>query len=336
MNWKTTIVLISIFLSSCGIEIGNPKPSGGDGETKNNLQISVIKETNSFAKQFKLNIESVELQLKTESEEESTTALQLAESKVELLTDNDEENEAAITKESEVLVATYSGVRITLNSESPFEFTDREGNSRKVFFEDNTIRSFVVPQQISVFEGDAQKVLLDFDLRRAFRKAQENSEDFIFRPRSEVRKRKFALPYAGEVDAEDGAVVCAYLYDRVKLPFEKLPPPPPPGFPPPGPPPPFMGDESGKPRPGSFEVKRRPIFETKEDVIKDTTAECTNAFAIADVKDKKFKFDFLPPATYDFRLIKNDSSYEDLEEDVRLVSEEFTKFLEQIEQQISE
>jgi hypothetical protein len=286
--------------TGCGVEAGNP----GDKPKTGTVLVTFARGQEGVASSFKLALESVELRT---ADDAVAAPLTLTAESIELVDSDGGDVEAA--SGDAVPVGEYARMVVALKEDTPFTYKDLDGGERTVGFEGDESRAFYVEDDVIVTEGEITELVVDLDTRRSLVHPDDAPDRLVFRPHGAMGRHR-GLGYVGKKTVTGGTVVCAYLYAM-------LPPPPHgeppegmsgPGGRPPPPPPPGPGMLSGK------------VFATKDDVVKDETPECDNAFRIAPVDESgNWRFDHLLPATYDFRAFLGDGTFTDVEEGITLM-----------------
>ncbi len=289
------IKLISILLlTGCVIEAGNPNGVTGD------LKISWDGNGSSLglvsSGSFEIFIDSVILYNDADNSNLSMTLKPTHES-INIL--RNETIEFATT--SEVIPGTYNNIVIIVKDSNPFKYKPDGSNEKPVRFEDSGSKAIYISGNYEIEEGQSEEIVVSLDLSNSL---SESGDGFIFKPRAGAQRRKFGVSYSSTVNFDEGEVVCAYLYDAIA-------------------PPKRMGRIAKRFKkrltpPSGFKAFTRPEFSSADDVVKDETKKCDNAFERRPVINNSFEFRHLKPGTYDFRVFKEDGSFEDIETGVRL------------------
>lgn len=294
-------------MTGCGVEVGNP---GGDEPDKGTLNIFFAREPVVEAESLSLSLASIDL-VSTDSQD-TVASLSPEVSDVDIfgLTESDQ---IKVAESTDIPTGIYGQVVIQLNQESPFKYRDRDGEEKPVRFEEQSQRAFYVQQDFEIITGETTTLVLSLDPYNSLAKTDENG--FIFRPRGDFRPKRHFIKHSGETDFENAEWVCAYAYAVEEIPKPPrwegdpnatLPPPP-------GPPP-------GHPGPGVID---RITFATKEDVVKDATSLCANAFTKAPVVEGKYEIRNLRPATYTLRFFDESGGFQDGIEEVVISKDDF-------------
>jgi hypothetical protein len=296
-------VALLLLFQGCVVEVGNPeKPDdGSSGEGgKGKLSIDVARGTHPSVQQVYLALTSITLLGSAEP-----VVIDLAGSERAALIGDDASSVALVTT-TDVPAGRYSGMILQLDDGSRSAVVLSEDDERKLQLKNAEDTEIAVTSDIAVPADAATQVTLKIDLSRSLALPSDpESGPVTFDPMILLLHMPVPSKIQGTVLLAEATTVCAYLYELLP------PPPPPPGMEDLPPPPPPRS-------PRGVSAKRPPMFETRQDVIKDESPECPNAFATATVRSGAFVIGLLPPAHYDLRVFTKDGSYTDLADAVAL------------------
>lgn len=307
MRFQGLILLCILFLTRCGVEVGNPgntKPKTGV------LKISFAKEPLTQQESLRLDLASLDL---VEGDGGAIVAsLRPTVGNVDIfgLTDGDE---TLVAESNTVPVGVYDRVVIRLSGEKPVYFRDQDGTERHVQLEAQSTNSFYVKQSFEITSSQTTSLLLSLDPYGSLGESGAPEKGLIFRPRGYARRHEQSLGYRSKTAVANAVWICAYGYgvQAGQLPMGPRQPPPPP------PPPPGIEQVPPPPHPGVLVIDRI-TFKTKESIIKDTTSACPNAFAKAPVIEGRYEFRHLLPGSYSLRIFTRVGTFDDSAEDFTL------------------
>jgi len=291
--------LISILLlTGCVIEAGNPNGITGDLKISwdgNDTSLGLVDSGS-----FEIFIDSVILYNDSDGSNLSTTLKPTHES-INIL--KNETIEFATS--SEVTPGTYNNIVIIMKDSNPFKYKPDGSNEKPVRFEDSGSKAIYISGSYVIEEGQEEEIVISLDLSNSL---SESGDGFIFKPRAGAQRRKLGVAYSSTVNFDGGEFICAYLYDVIAPPKSRRKP--------------TRRFKQRPAPPSGFKASTRPEFSSAEDVIKDETDKCDNAFERRPVVNNAFEFRHLKPGTYDFRVFKEDGSFEDIESEIRLTPEQ--------------
>lgn len=303
---RVLLLNLVVFSLSCAVEAGNPstkKPTG-------TVSVQFAKTEDSENQSFQLVINKIELT----SDEAGTASLNPDVAEVELFANSQKDGVQAI-KGQPVAAGKYAKIYVRLDEKRPPVYKNREGKEMKVEIDHLDARAFYFSENFEVKEGEETVVLVSLDPRRSLVASKERPGNMIFEPMGGAFPKSRDARHEGTAPAPDLILVCAYAYGLQAPSF-----------------PPSSGGDNDRinkhnPRltfdkgPGSGSAARPPkVFETKEFVVKDETAQCDNAFARAPVHNQKYVLNHLPPGSYLLRFFKADGKYQDAEQEITVVN----------------
>ena len=304
MRYPVLALVIVLSLTRCGIEVGNP--SDDNDTKKGTLSISFAKET--VRDQARLSLDLAALDLISIDDDSIIASLSPTIKNIELFGLADE-SEALVAESKAIPIGVYKRIAVRLNGDEPIHYHDFEGVKRPIRIADDSSGSFYIDQNFEISEGQTTSLLLSLDPYRSIHESN-SSKGLVFKPQGDLRQHDRSLNYSTKTSLADARWACAYAYDL------QIPRPTPP-----------RARGAGRkhlfarpPFPG-IPTTRRVTFATKDDVMKDETSKCANAFAKAPVVDGAFEFRHLLPARYSLRLFRSDGSFDDSAQDFTLDSE---------------
>ncbi|RZA22597.1 MAG: DUF4382 domain-containing protein, partial [Proteobacteria bacterium] len=214
-----------------------------------------------------------------------------------------------VAESSEIPAGSYAKVAIRLKGDKPVHYRDENGHEHDVHLDDDTKESFYITQTIEVVEGEVTTIVVNLDPYKSL--SRPAGDSFTFKPRGEVARHDES--YVGTTQVAGARWACLYAYEIKRRPIgprEGGGPGNPEGPGPGGEMPRLREPERG------HEVEGRPTFETKDQLIKDETNECSRAYGKTSVKDGKFEFKFLDEGAYSVRIFASDGTYTDLTDDM--------------------
>ncbi len=296
-------LLLILFGAGCGVEAGNPDT--GDQPKTGKVSLNFARVFDIQGQSFKLALTGAELR-SGNGAAAVTSSLNPATDSLELFGLTDDQSSVLAASSDTVPVGTYDHIYVKLNGKAPVSYTTDGGDARSIGFGSEGQSAFKVQQTVEVKEGETTDLVVSLDARRSLVHPDDDDDPnhLVFRPRGGAERRDHGLDYEGSVGATSGgAFVCAYLYAAITF-------SPPAEMHPDG-----DGDSDGPGNepPKGPDLDPRPTYPTLDDVVKDTTDECPNAFDRTRVEaDGSWRFHHVRPGTFDFRLFKTDGSFQDL------------------------
>lgn len=288
-------IFLALSVTHCGVEAGNSGP-----KKQGSVKIYFAQEASSESESLSMQLASLDLYTDSET---STASLTPSVESVDLfgLTEN---SSVVVAESSAIPVGSYQNIAIRLTGEKPIRYRDSGGQEISVDLDDAAVQSFYVEQSFEVSEGQTTSIILSIDPYKSLSRNSGTPDRFVFKPRGDARPPEGDVPYLGSTTITDAKWVCAYAYS-VQLP---------------GPINPFPRDGARLNFGPDFgpRVEDRPSFSTKDDLVKDETDACDNAFAKAPVLDGKYELRHLLPGAYSLRVFTSTGSYVDLEQDILL------------------
>jgi hypothetical protein len=291
-------IFTALFLTHCGVEAGNPV----DSDPKAGLvQIQFATVDDIFGDSFVLNLADLSISSTNDSgEAEVIESLELTTTEVELFALSDDAGSETDVGTSTVTVGSYNVITIGFDEAKPLSYQATGEDPQIIAFSEDGIGSINLAETIEIAEGETTTIILNFDPRNSL--TGDNKADFKFDPMVASHKKGFKSSYEGSTDVANATSVCAYLYSPIHPPKGERGPKP--------------GRASGKrpppPKGRKGKAGRPPkMFESADDVVKDETKLCENAFQRVRVIDGVYHFRHLVPGTYDFRIFAEDGSYTD-------------------------
>lgn len=290
-------IFLALSVTHCGVEAGNSGP-----KKQGSVKIYFAQEALSGNESLSMQLASLDLYTDSET---STASLTPSVESVDLfgLT---ESSSVVVAESSSIPVGSYQNIAIRLSGEKPIRYRDSSGQEVSVELDDASIQSFYVEQSFEVSENETTSIVLSIDPYKSLSRNSGAPDRFVFKPRGDARPPEGDVPYLGSTTIANASWVCAYAYS-VSIP---------------GPISPFprdggrltmaFGPDFG-PR-----VEDRPSFSTKDDLVKDETDSCDNAFTKAPVLDGKYELRHLLPGAYSLRVFTSTGSYVDLDQDIVL------------------
>lgn len=317
----TPFLAIALFASHCGVEAGNT----GKGRT-GQVKISFAQESVTGSESLSVSVSSLGLLDSDDTEQASLTS---DVSSVDLYA-SDASESVLVADSSEIPVGTYTKLAIRLKGDKPVKYRDAEGIDHDVELDADTRQSFYITQEIQVVEGEVTNIVVNLDPYQSL--AKPSNDRYVFEPRGGV-SRHSELGYEGSTDFTRNGFACLYAYQipeengplgpmTSQIPEDEFDPWNEGGeYTPGGGPrrdgPHLLGPGGGKGR----EVERRPRFESREELVKDETSDCSKAYAKTVIKNGKFEFRYLSEGLYALRIFATDESYQDAVDDISLKAE---------------
>jgi hypothetical protein len=326
MNSKFAMLIAWILLPACAVEVGNPRP---DENATGKVKISVGS-ADGIGKSLRMKLSAVELS--SGSNQQKAYAVQPTSAEADLLAANDDPT--FIAEIAGVEPGEYDTIVLGLSGDQALQFTDDQGEATDLDISTIDGRQLVFDAAITVQAGATEEAVAVLDLRRSIHRIDDGKRRFKFEPIGMVHHRRPGLSFSGRTDFPGAKYACAYLFAPPRPPRHpsELPPPPPLHI---GPmPAPKSGEaalaqapHSGRP-PHRVNVRGRPFFAEGAAVVKDSDAECSQAFERVPVVDGQYRFERLMPGIYDIRVFAvsdGASSFTDVAAGVRIEPEPRTR-----------
>lgn len=298
MNRRLALaVLCAVWLVRCGVEAGNPHPTK---PTTGSIQIFFTQTPRQAKESLELKLAGLEL-LSGEGDDATAATLTAATNSVDLYSVIDTD-EVLAARGDEVPSGTYDKLVVTLAEDGPATYRESpDGAAIPIPFATEGARSIRIAETVEITEGGETKILVSLDPKRSVIPKEGKPDTKVLRPVGGAHQKDRNRSHEGMTTELNAAWVCAYLYGKAPL-----PPPPPPKRP--------EGSHSQDrpPPPPGVDAQNRPAFTDASQVVKDTVAECPNAFERVPVVSGRYVFRHLPPASFDFRLFRADGTYVDL------------------------
>ncbi len=306
---RLMLLNLVVLLLSCAVEAGNPstkKPTG-------TVSVQFAKTEDSENQSFQLMINRIELA----ADDTTTASLNPDVNEIELFSGSQADDVLAV-KGQEVAVGKYAKIYVRLDEKRPPVYRGRDGKEMRVEIDHLEDRAFYFAESFEVKEGEETKVLVSLDPRRSLIASKDRPGNMVFEPMGGAFPKPKESRFEGTAPSAEFVTVCAYAYGFIQ--------PPPPPFSP-------QGDDRNRPDkqfsrfmidkgPGRLGSAARPpkVFDSKDVVVKDETAQCDNAFARAPVQNQKYVLSHLPPGSYLVRFFKADGKYQDAEQEITVVN----------------
>ncbi len=308
---------MTLLAGGCGVEVGNP----GADEDEASIAIQLTSDNSTAGLDL---VSSFSL---TDSSNALPTFqdFQLGIQEIILFGENQGKNVKAvvvgldnfvsITAEGEEFVpqfsaknvpaGTYDVLQVRFTSTQPVVFTRPDGRRELVEVDSGFSEGFYIPVSLDFTSSESQEVVVTLDLESSLTADPNNSDRFRFKPRGSAHSPGFRVKTSGQTSLEGAVVACAYAHSL------EADPRAPRSFP--------KGDS--KPPPvsdGSGEIRPRPIFANRDEIERDETFDCPNAFARSRVRQGEYVFKNLKPGIYEIRVFSSDGSYVDVEEPLKI------------------
>lgn len=290
---------VSLFLSACGVEAGNPGTTKPDTK-KGGVAIRIAKQLDLKSSMLSLSLSSFRLAQQDNEIAEISPNLK----EINLFT-NTTDDEPIVAESNDVPVGSYSDIIVQLASTDPVIYRDEEGRESPVDLDDPAVPIFKVNEEFEVGDGEKIEIVLNIDPYRSLIDEQTDKKRFKFRPQGHSHRRGRGLRYDGETSVLGASWVCAYAFDARPLKTKRK----------------SRGHDESRDDTNSKKPRflgERTIFDRLEDVKKDESKSCPNAFAVAPIVEAKYHLRQLIPATYHLRFFKQDGSYEDSNAPIKL------------------
>lgn len=305
MIGKGLVALTIILLSGCVVEAGNPsskKPKQGS------VSLYFAKTLDTSNQNLQLNIDNVDVSSSTSTDQASSFSLTPDQKEVEIFSLK-ETDDTAVVNSKPANAGVYDQIAIHLSSQKPVSRRDSNGADSPVDTDQIADNTFYLSQSFEIKEGEETQVIIRLDGHRSLVLGDGH---VAFHPMGNFFPRNFGQDYEGKAPSAEFNWVCAYAYG--------ISPPPRGGMmretpigKPNMPPPQHLG-HFGR----AFAALPPKSFATKDEVKKDATSACDNAFVKAEVVGQNFKLRHLPPGNFSFRFFKSDDSFEDASADVTI------------------
>ncbi|RZA12393.1 MAG: DUF4382 domain-containing protein, partial [Proteobacteria bacterium] len=247
-----------------------------------------------------LNVQLTSLDLLTD-DDSASASLTPSVSSVDLF-GNESSDTVMVAESVTIPIGSYQQIAVRMGSQKPIRYRDASGRDHNVNLEDSASTSFYVAQTYEVKEGETTSILVNLDPYRSIQTSEQGN--YVFRPKGDARDPQRGTDYKGTTVVSNAKWVCAYAFSANSSPEQYGPRPSP--------------DGKGPPPPRGPEVEGRKTYPSKNELMKDTTDACDNAFAKAPVQNGRFELRHLLPATYALRVFTAPDSYQDIAEDLRI------------------
>ena len=304
-NPKTIAILAFLMLTHCGVEAGNPGTGGNP--TAGVVSLFFAKGIDPTGSKFSLNIDSIFLRAGSGTTT-TNVALATTNSNLDLLATSNS-GDVLAANSSSVPVGAYDTIVVSLAKTNPFVYKNAAGKDESVALDDASQNNFKVSNSFVVDGSQTTELVVDIDPQQSLIEGPDGSH-YFFRPSGFADQRDRTLTYSQTTSEANAAFVCAYLYaprHHEQNPADR-------------PPETSRTNDSPPPPPMNGPVAvARPSFGSKSEVVKDTTADCTHAFARVAVVNDTYSFLHLVPGSYDFRLFHTDGTWVDLDSNVSIL-----------------
>lgn len=286
-------ILLAFSSLRCGVELGNV---GAKGRSEvGAVKILVAQQRGTGSESLNIQLGSLSL---IASDGIEQAALSPSASTFDLYSAHSD-GRLLLAESSMVQAGKYAKISIRLAGDKPVQYRDEGGAEFPVGLVGGTDESFTFTQDITVSAGQTTTIILNIDPRASLKRTEvEGQTNYIFEPLGEATSIEDLSLGNGTTSVENAKWACVYAYHVANN--EESASPSGPLLP--------LVDSKG--------VETRPIFASKDSLVKDNDDSCTNAFTKVPVINGEYSYYYLPLLGYSFRIFTDSGDFVDDAEDI--------------------